>query len=228
MRMKFAKYIKKYCDDGLWQSGINFYLDAKHFVHKTNSVNQAKAPKSLVWRKKTEGLIKGCTSKGNEAGHGNKVASCFVAISLGKGICYCKHYEKLSGKIFAKFIENNFIEIFKSSRNPARKVFVQVGELSQNSEIAKTALDKIGAVHFIIPPRSPDLNPIENAFNLVEKKLSSSAVKYSISKESYAKFVERVENTLLSYPIELIDNIIKSMPKRISQVIQSKGHRLKY
>ena len=31
-----------------------------------------------------------------------------------------------------------------------------------------------------------DLNPIENAFNLVEKKLSSDVVKCSISKESYA------------------------------------------
>ena len=107
-------------------------------------------------------------------------------------------------------------------------MFSQDGDPSQNSKAAKTALDKIGAVQFSIPPRSPDLNRIANAFNLVKKKLSSDAVKYSISKESYAKFVERVENTLLSYPIEPIDNIIKSMPKRISQVIQSKGHRLKY
>ena len=42
-----------------------FYLDAKHFTHKTNPMDQAKAPKSLVWRKKNEGLIKGCTSKEN-------------------------------------------------------------------------------------------------------------------------------------------------------------------
>ena len=36
-----------------------------------------------------EGLIKGCTSKGNKAGHGGSVTSFFVAISLGKGVCYC-------------------------------------------------------------------------------------------------------------------------------------------
>ena len=51
-------------------------------------MGQLKAPKSLVWRKKNEGLNKGCTSKGNKAGHGGKVASFFVALSLGKGICY--------------------------------------------------------------------------------------------------------------------------------------------
>ena len=152
----------------------------------------------------------------------------FVTISLGKGICYCKHYEKLSGKVFAEFIGNNFIEIFRSSCNAAGSVFVQDSDPGQKSKAAKTALDKIGAVQFSILPRSPDLNPIENAFNLFEKELSSDAVKYSISKESYAEFVERVENTLLSNPIETIDNIIKSMPKRISQVIQNQGHRLKY
>ena len=191
-------------------------------------MDQAKAPKSLVWRKKNEGLIKGCTSKGNKAGHGRKVARFFVAISLSKGFCYCKHCQKLRGKIFAEFIENNFIQIFRISCNPTGNVFVQDGDPSQNSKAAKTALDKIGAVQFSIRPRSPDFNPIKNVFNLVEKKSSSDAVKDSISKETYAKFVERVENTLLNYPVEPIDNIIKSMPKRISQVIQNKGHRLKY
>ena len=54
-----------------------------------------------------------------------KWPSFFVAISLDKGICYCKRYEKLRGKIFAEFIKNIFIEIFKSSCNPAWNVFVQ-------------------------------------------------------------------------------------------------------
>ena len=118
VRMKFAKDIKTYYDDGLRSSGICFYLDAKHFIHKKNPMDQAKAPKSLVRRKKNEGLAKGCTSRRNKAGHGGKVASFFVAISLGKRICYCKHYEKLSGKLFAEFIENNFLEISKVAVTP--------------------------------------------------------------------------------------------------------------
>ena len=102
-------------EDGSWFSRICFYLDAKHFIHKTNTMYQAKSPKHSVWRKKNEGLVKGCTTKGNKAGHGGKMESSFVVISLGKEICYCKHCEKLSGKLLAEFIENNFIEIFKSS-----------------------------------------------------------------------------------------------------------------
>ena len=104
------------------------------------------------------------------------MAIVFVAISLGKRICYCIHYEKLSGKIFVEFVENNFTEIFKSSCNPTGNVFVQNGDPSQNSKAARTVLDKMGAVQFSIPSRSPYLNPVKNGFNLVEKKLSSDAV----------------------------------------------------
>ena len=95
-------------------------------------------------------------------------------------------------------------------------MFVQNGDSSQSLKAAETALDKIGAVKFSIIPRSVDLNSIKSVFNLADKKLSSDAVKYFIFKESYAKFVETVENILLSFPIEPVDNIIKTMSKRIS------------
>ena len=91
---EICKRHKNYYDSGLRSSGICFYLHAKHFIRKINPMDQAKAPKILVWRKKNEGFIKGCTSKTNKAGHGGKVASFFVVISFGKGICYCKHCEK--------------------------------------------------------------------------------------------------------------------------------------
>ena len=64
-----------------------------------------------------------------------------------KGTGYCKHYQKRSGKLFAEFRENNFIEM-----KPHMEVFVQDNDQSQKSKAAKTALDKIGAVQFSIPP----------------------------------------------------------------------------
>ena len=115
-----------------WSSGICFYLDTKHFIHKANAMDQAKAPKCLACRKTNEGLIKDSTSKRNKTGHGGKVGVLFVAISLGKYVCYCKHYQKLSGKLFPEFIENNAIEIFKSSCNPIGNVFGNIGDSSSH------------------------------------------------------------------------------------------------
>ena len=65
--------------------------------------------KQIEWiKKKSKGLIKGCTSKVNKVGWQSD--KLFVAISLGKRISYCRDYEKLSGKLFAEFIENKFTD----------------------------------------------------------------------------------------------------------------------
>ena len=40
-----------------------------------------------------------------------------------------------------------------------------------------------------IPPRSPDLNPIENIFNIVSRKLEKDALGGAITRESYAESV---------------------------------------
>ena len=116
--------------------------------------------------------------------------------------------------------QNNFLEIFKGSCNLTGNVIVQDGDPSQNSKAAKTTLDKVGAAQFSIFPRVRILIISKMLSIQWRKKISSDAVKYSISKESYAKFVERTENTVLSYPSEPIDNTIESMPKTMSHVIQ--------
>ena len=118
----------------------------------------------------------------------------------GKAICYSKNCENFCGKLFAEFVEKDFIEIFKNSYKPTGNAFVEVGDPSQTSKAAKTALDKIGAVQFSITPRSLDLNPIENALNLVEEKLVSDGYKYSISKESYAKLWKELKTHFLATP----------------------------
>ena len=147
---------------------------------------------------------------------------------LVKGFAFVNITKKMNGNLFAQFVENNFPDIFKESCNPSGNVFVQDGDPSQNSKAAKISLEKIGALQFSIPPRSPDLNPIENVFNLVERQLNNDAIRDKISKESYNDFVERVTNTLLNYPVGPIDNIINSMPSRIADVIRNKGQRLRY
>ena len=93
-----------------------------------------------------------------------------VAISYRKGVIFCRDYEKLTGKYFASLVTEDFKDVFRRSCDPKGNVFLQDGDPSQNSKPAKVALEKIGAIQFGIPPRSPDCNPIENYFNLIERK----------------------------------------------------------
>ena len=76
---------------------ILLYMLSSLYIKQIQRIRQ-RLQKPWSGEKKHEIVIKGCTWKGNKAGHGGKVANYFVAISLGKGICYCKHYEKLSEK----------------------------------------------------------------------------------------------------------------------------------
>ena len=66
-----------------------FHCNGKYFINKRNPVDQAKALKGLLWRRKREGLFKGYIWKGKKAGHGWKLSGFCVAISLGIGVCFC-------------------------------------------------------------------------------------------------------------------------------------------
>ena len=86
----------------------------------------------------------------------------------------------------------------------------------------------MGGRKFSIPPRSPDLNPIENVFHLVKRKLNSDAIENNITQESFKEFSDRIRKTMENFPTSIIDNTIESMDKRISLIIKSKGQRIKY
>ena len=109
-------------------------------------------------------------------GSGGNVAHFIVAIALQKGVILCEQYEgKINRDMFSDFIKKDFQETFSQFRIPKGKSFVQDGCPLQNSKKARQALDKVGAIKFSIPPRSPDFNPIENAFNFVQKELRTQA-----------------------------------------------------
>lgn len=78
-----------------------------------------------------------------------------------------------------------------------------------------------------ILPRSPDLNPIENIFHIVSKKLAKDALERGITQELYEQFCERVQRTIRGISQQLIDRTIQSEFSR-ADLIPTSGERLKY
>ena len=229
LRLNFSRKVKKLLSSDLWTKGIAFYLDGVGFTHKYNPYDQSKAPKTMAWRRKGEGLKFGNTAKGSHEGTGGQVAHFICAIGYGKGMLLAEQYHgNLSGQMFQDFIQQHFPQAFENSGNPVGKLFLQDGDPSQNSRKARIALHSVGARQFKIPPRSPDINPIENIFHLVKKKLQKDALDNRITKENFEQFSERVRETLVNFAPEIIDNTIASMDKRIGLIIKAKGQRIKY
>ena len=89
-------------------------------------------------------------------------------------------------------------------------------------------MSRPNAVLLSIPPRSPNINPIENIFHLVSKKLRLDALELGIQFESYKQFEERVIQTIKSIPVDLINKIILSTEKHVTLIIKREGGRIKY
>ena len=85
------------------------------FMYKRNPLDQARAPKARVWRKKSKGLAPGCIAKGHKEGTRGKVLRLIVAISYNKGVICCEPCEKMNGRYVAAFIDNHFDRLFTAA-----------------------------------------------------------------------------------------------------------------
>ena len=134
----------------------------------------------------------------------------------------------MNGAYFAGFIRRNFKKIMRKRCNPADNLFVQDDDSSQNSKAAAKEWQKRKTKLLSIPPHTPDINHIENMFNLIDRKPKNDAIEQNIIQETYEQFSTRVQNTLENYPIAEIDKIINTMPKIMHQIINCNGGRLRY
>lgn len=151
LRLTFARKCKRLPDSFL-NEGIGFYLDGTSWVHKTNPRASAITARSRVWKKIGECLNIHCTSKGKKEGTGGSTEKNMVAIAYGKGVVKCHQYTvNVSGEMFSQFVRDHFAEIFERSANPRGKLFLQDGDPSQNSALAKEAMDAIPCRLFHIP-----------------------------------------------------------------------------
>ena len=149
-------------------------------------------------------------------------------MTYGKGVVICVPLEKrMTGDYSAELIRTEIKAALAASGKSAKRILQDV-DPSQNSKKARDELFKQNIRLFSIPPRSPDLNPIENLFNQVRRTIKKDSLNQQLLRESKIEFTERVTNLLLNYENERIDKLIFSMPKRVNMVLKGKGQRIKY
>ena len=179
----------------LLDSKMDFYLDGVGFAHKRNPAGEARAVSSMTWRRRQEGLQ--MITKGRKEDSAGKMANFFVAISYGRGVVMCHHHEwKITGENFKKHMINKQFPIsFKKAGSSPPYRFLLDGCPRQNAKVAQRAWERKKYEKVGIPARSPDLNSIENFFNLVRKKSKSDAIEQNITEEDYESFVKKIEET---------------------------------
>ena len=162
-RRIFAKQVQGNYSADVWISKVAFYLDGVSLFYKRNPADQARAPKGRIWKKKCEGLSLGCTAKGSKERSGGKVLKLMAAISYGKGVLMCHPYKYFDGPTFAAFVREKFPEMFRKAGKKGPRIFVQDNDPVQNSGSVRRALNALKGKQLKIPPRSPDVNPIDQS-----------------------------------------------------------------
>lgn len=188
---------------------------------QANPYEKAQTPKARTWRKRSQGLE--CTRKGSKEG----VTSVrfLVAIGYDKGVVAVEPVPSgMDGTHWASMINS---KIYNKHLNKQRTI-VQDNDPVQNCKLGIKAFCRQKIKLQSIPPKSPDINVIENLFNTAKRILGKQALDQQLTKESRYQLSERIKDLLMSYSIKRINNLIDSLPKRMNLLIEKKGLRLKY
>ena len=203
LRRDFAKSRLKECPPDYWSRHVAFYLDG-------------------------EGLT--VTTKGSKDLAGGKRLHLIVVIAYGKGVILAEPYEKMSADFFSCFVRRNFPTLFEIAGKGEhdRKIFVMDNDPSQTSAKAMRTVADMGYTMQKIPARSPDLNPIENVFHLVRKRIEAQVKENNIVHQTWDQFKQIVQYNIWSTSKDLIDKTIRSMNNRLHEIVKTNGKRTKY
>lgn len=133
------------------------------------------------------------------------------------------HSGSVTGAVHATLLESHAIPSFKSIFPRGGAIFQQDNAPVHTSKIARRALSAKKVKTLPWPAYSPDLNPIENLWAIMETNLRSQYSPSSL--EELRKAVRSVWNSI---PQEVLHDLIDSMPRRVNAVIEARGGATSY
>lgn len=146
------------------------------------------------------------------------VWGCFSANGLGP-------LHRING-IMDRWVYKNILEDvmlpYAEWEMPIRWTFQQDNDPKHTSRVVKTWFEHNNINVMKWPPQSPDLNPIENLWSIVDKNIDRNNVKNSDD------FFIRLQSAWNNITQDTIDHLIESMPRRCKAVIENKGFATKY
>lgn len=132
---------------------------------------------------------------------------------------------KINSISYCELLKNNFFPWIKSKNEDLSKrfIFMHDNAPSHASKHTKSFLEKnkiFGENLMIWPPNSPDINPIENFWGILKRKLYENNQKYATKDELWSaivKFCNKIDK-------KTIKSLTSSVDNRLITLIQNKGN----
>lgn len=129
---------------------------------------------------------------------------------------YCEVITSMIEELRREFKSDDFLIVHDNAKW-AKSVYT-------TEYLKQTKLNK----YFIsIPPYSPDMNIIENCWAIMKRRFREEVFVREQPRTS-EQMSEMIERHWQSISIEIINNLYKSLPKRMEEIIRQDGNLTKY
>lgn len=191
-----------------------FFSDEKTF--------QLGATPTYAWQEHSDRVIKEYVK------HAPKLHVWGAIGYYGKTELHC-FQENLNSKVYQCILKQHLKEskiIYSSDAPktlPGNWTFLQDNAPSHKAKTTMKVVEELVGDRFIShPAKSPDLNPIENLWGILDQKVKAAEI---TNIQTLKRFLRKEWKTL---PWQHIRNCVDSMPRRLELCRESGGNRLQY
>ena len=147
------------------------------------------------------------TKKSVKHGISAMVWGCFSALGTGpihkiNGIMDCFVYKDIMEDVMLPHAE---------WKMPLKWIFPQDNDPKHTSKVVKQWFKDKNITIMGWPAQSPDLNPIENLWEIIDNKIEHANVKTS------EELFEQINKVWREIDMRIVDSLIESMPRRMKQ-----------
>ncbi len=172
-----------------------------------------------VWRKSGEAQIPCCLKSSVKFPQSVMIWAAMSSAGVGP-LCFLK--STVNAAIYQEILEHFMLPSADKLYGDADFIFQQDLAPAHTAKGTKSWFNDHGVTVLDWPANSPDLNPIENLWGIVKRKMRDTRP------NNADELKATVKETWASIPPQQCHKLITSMPRRIEAVIKAKGAPTKY
>jgi len=172
-----------------------------------------------VWRRPGEKYLAACL-KGTVK-HDKKIMvwGCFAAHGVGRLYRVQGILEQFQ---YAHIIDHEMMPSAQNLFPRGEWIFQEDNDPKHTSHMCQYLLETLGVIRLAWPAQSPDLNPIENLWAILDQRLKDRVC------NSEEELFACLQEGWAALPVDILTKLAESMPNRIAAVIATRGGPTKY